>query len=613
MSLSGLVSHVRRSHRQELKEVPGAIEGRTSLSVEVSAMNGIPQEALDEFNEQLAEEMGSAGHDDHAPPPRRDEAEDKALPPLPRDDFDEPSRPAMKPGLPMKPGVVANLLLAHAGGKSLAEQVVAKQQQQQQEQPPEPEPEEVQRKSEVMAFDPSLLAERLAGVNVPAPEPVEKEENAAARAAVERAREQLKEREREEERARKDEEDRRKKDQFLGSIAKDEKHEEVVKVDKSVVQAMGSAFAARAAAAAAAEAKNRAAMPKPYKGEPIDTAALRTKLSMMEKNNLFKHAVGVGVHVEEIRSACAGKSDQLIKETIVNLVLKLEAEENWVVCTFKPGKLGITADWISATVKQITEGGQAASNGSRVGMVFKTIDGKKYAKSLLVDKLGGRQNFDVVFATNPKPRPPVYEEEEDDYSDEEEAEDDGPPPVSRAPTTTAERDREAAPVSSGRDRDIAPAANARDRERSRSRSPKQQPPVKSRSGGVKDETPRRRDEYDSYHKDDGRDYRDDGRDYKEGRDYRDDRRDYRDEGRDHRDDRDYRDDGRDYRDDRRDYRDDRDRVEERVQEREGRRRRGRREEERGRDDEYYEEEDWQEERHDDRRRRDRDRQVRPRR
>mmetsp|Transcript_71951 Transcript_71951/g.113681 ORF Transcript_71951/g.113681 Transcript_71951/m.113681 type:complete len:189 (+) Transcript_71951:170-736(+) len=131
LSLSGLVSHVRRSHRQELKEVPGAIEGRTSLSVEVSAMQGIPQEALDEFNETLAEEMMAAGQEtEHgnaearAPPPRRsthDDDEDNApMPPLPRDDREDSSlgklnlRQGIKPnlltGTPLNPGVVAGLV-----------------------------------------------------------------------------------------------------------------------------------------------------------------------------------------------------------------------------------------------------------------------------------------------------------------------------------------------------------------------------------------------------------------------------------------------------------------------------------------------------------------------
>jgi len=70
LSLSGLVSHVRRSHRTELTEVPGAIEGRTSLDVEVSAMNGIPDDALDTFEEKLAFERLAMNKRDPAQQPQ---------------------------------------------------------------------------------------------------------------------------------------------------------------------------------------------------------------------------------------------------------------------------------------------------------------------------------------------------------------------------------------------------------------------------------------------------------------------------------------------------------------------------------------------------------------
>lgn len=52
-SLSGLVSHVRRSHRKDLDKVPGAIQGRDSVSMNIFGMSGIPQELLDARREEM--------------------------------------------------------------------------------------------------------------------------------------------------------------------------------------------------------------------------------------------------------------------------------------------------------------------------------------------------------------------------------------------------------------------------------------------------------------------------------------------------------------------------------------------------------------------------------
>uniref|UniRef100_A0A7R9ZV90 BED-type domain-containing protein n=1 Tax=Pyrodinium bahamense TaxID=73915 RepID=A0A7R9ZV90_9DINO len=51
-SLSGLIAHVRRSHGREVTEVPGAIEGRQDVSVEVYGMSGIPGEEAEEEQPQ---------------------------------------------------------------------------------------------------------------------------------------------------------------------------------------------------------------------------------------------------------------------------------------------------------------------------------------------------------------------------------------------------------------------------------------------------------------------------------------------------------------------------------------------------------------------------------
>lgn len=44
-SLSGLITHMRRSHNEELKRIPGASEGREDPRVEVYGMEGIPENA----------------------------------------------------------------------------------------------------------------------------------------------------------------------------------------------------------------------------------------------------------------------------------------------------------------------------------------------------------------------------------------------------------------------------------------------------------------------------------------------------------------------------------------------------------------------------------------
>lgn len=59
-SVSGLVSHIRRSHQKELERVPGAIEGRTDPKVDVYGMMGIPEELLEGEFENNEEETPKA-------------------------------------------------------------------------------------------------------------------------------------------------------------------------------------------------------------------------------------------------------------------------------------------------------------------------------------------------------------------------------------------------------------------------------------------------------------------------------------------------------------------------------------------------------------------------
>lgn len=150
LSLSGLVSHTRRSHRKEIKEVPNAVEGRESLEVEVSAMNGIPQEALDEFNSRLAAEQKEAGvqpqevQEEAAPPAEQswnDRSWREAPPPEPQAPEEPPALAGMgAPSLlPMFADMAKNLALNMNAGIS----------------------EPTTRKEEPMAFDPAMLAARL--------------------------------------------------------------------------------------------------------------------------------------------------------------------------------------------------------------------------------------------------------------------------------------------------------------------------------------------------------------------------------------------------------------------------------------------------------------------
>lgn len=70
-SLSGLVSHVRRSHRKELDKVPGAMPGRESTETDVYAMNGIPANVLEAANQNNPVD----NDEDDAPAPSRNNAQ----------------------------------------------------------------------------------------------------------------------------------------------------------------------------------------------------------------------------------------------------------------------------------------------------------------------------------------------------------------------------------------------------------------------------------------------------------------------------------------------------------------------------------------------------------
>merc|ERR1719486_1488255 len=90
--------------------------------------------------------------------------------------------------------------------------------------------------------------------------------------------------------------------------------------------------------------------------------------------------------------------------------------------TFKPGKLGIQAHWPTAKVTVVPAGGQGQSHGIKPGMVFLTIDGQKFSKEVLKEKIAGVRNYKVVLATVPSDFRPTKEDEEEEEEYEYERE-----------------------------------------------------------------------------------------------------------------------------------------------------------------------------------------------
>jgi len=80
-------------------------------------------------------------------------------------------------------------------------------------------------------------------------------------------------------------------------------------------------------------------------------------------------------------------------------------EPRFLTATFKPGKLGVGADWNTGRVTRIDKGGQGELNNIEVGMVIKKIDGKTYHESLLDKRIAGKEDFQMTLVKYPAPVP----------------------------------------------------------------------------------------------------------------------------------------------------------------------------------------------------------------
>jgi len=374
LSLSGLISHVRRSHRQEITEVPGAIEGRRSTDVEVSGMNGIPDQALDAFEERLAEEMIQSwpGHQPEAP--EDDSEQEEELPPAvkepikPTDEKKDLSAAKRQPVVPDMAWIASQLATSDGQYNNL---------ELERPQIQLPGVKEQVKSAEIKAFDPSLLARVQAGSALPSDLEQEREELARQEDEV---------RARAEEKERRDKEKKRRAVSIAFLPKKDKDAPVVPKVDKSVVGDWG--FAIQARAAQAKEARQAASDVK------TTTVSLQTKLVAMQPGALLKFAVESGVPKDSIMKANGSK------DFITQLILQLEQEESWKMFTFKPGKIGIKADWARGEVESVTAGGQGESLGIKLGWIFKKVETERFCKSTLQEKIAGTQDYQAIFATS---------------------------------------------------------------------------------------------------------------------------------------------------------------------------------------------------------------------
>lgn len=73
---------------------------------------------------------------------------------------------------------------------------------------------------------------------------------------------------------------------------------------------------------------------------------------------------------------------------------------------FKPGKIGMGADWGRGRVTRVDKGGQADKNGVVLGMTILKVDGKNYHESLLDKRIAGKSDFELVLSQAPPPAPP---------------------------------------------------------------------------------------------------------------------------------------------------------------------------------------------------------------
>jgi len=99
-------------------------------------------------------------------------------------------------------------------------------------------------------------------------------------------------------------------------------------------------------------------------------------------------------------------SDTLVHVDVPNFPVEkwTESPTTWLshdaqlTVAFKPGKVGISADWKSGNVKTVDERKQAHLLGVRVGMRVLTVAGEPYTKARYVAAKEGAKSYEVTFA-----------------------------------------------------------------------------------------------------------------------------------------------------------------------------------------------------------------------
>lgn len=75
-----------------------------------------------------------------------------------------------------------------------------------------------------------------------------------------------------------------------------------------------------------------------------------------------------------------------------------DSEKDALTATFKPGDMGLAANWQLGVVRDVFAKSQAAKAGAKVGLRIKSIDGQDYTEQLLDEKIAGSKDYKVVFA-----------------------------------------------------------------------------------------------------------------------------------------------------------------------------------------------------------------------
>lgn len=80
-------------------------------------------------------------------------------------------------------------------------------------------------------------------------------------------------------------------------------------------------------------------------------------------------------------------------------VLAQPAGESSRVVQFRPGDIGISADWTTGWVLELHDGGQGEQQGVKVGWVFQSIGEEAYSRKLLDAKRASVAPYAVTFRT----------------------------------------------------------------------------------------------------------------------------------------------------------------------------------------------------------------------